>query len=170
MIYFMMINDHWACFGKKKRIRLNVSSLQCCDSSLLSAGLVALSVLEKAEVKCADTQTCTHKRSISIETEHLFHSNKAVTALIRRSHSQLWTCGLGAPQFVFPVSYSSSVPTPTTESDFPQLSVFQTHIFLTVLPSPACLPAYKSHLGLRPLGRYSTVTSPTCKKKKAFSP
>lgn len=106
-------------------------------------------------------QTCRHKHSININQEHLFHSNKAVTALIRRSHSQLWTCGLGAPQFVFPVSYSSSVPSPTRESYFPN-PVFESRIFLNVILCPACLPVSKSHSGLWPLGRYSTATSPTC--------
>lgn len=70
----MMINDHSACFGgKKRRILLNVclSSLQRSDSSLLSAGLVALAVLEKAGVKCAETRKHADTNKASLSTKNI---------------------------------------------------------------------------------------------------
>lgn len=70
----MMINDHWACLGgKKMRILLNVclSSLQRSDSSVLSAGLVALAVLEKARVKCAGTCKHADTNTASISTKNI---------------------------------------------------------------------------------------------------
>lgn len=154
----------WLMIIRKILLNVCLSSLQRPDSSLLSAGLVALAVLEKTRVKCADTCKHAHTNKASLSSKNICF---IVTRQWQLSSGDLThNCELAAwvrhslfsPYHILP--------------QFPHQ--LQNHIFPTLCFSHAfcwmsChlllvyqFPLRKSHLGLWHLGRYSTETSPTC--------
>lgn len=124
MIYFMMINDHWTCFGEKKEDTFKRLSEQPAAFWELFAisRMGSSSCFGKPRVKCADTRKHAHTNTASLSTKNICF---IVTRQWQLSSGDLThNCelvALGAPQFVFPVSYSFSVLSPTTESHFPQV-------------------------------------------------